>query len=223
MYSTQETEDAQWKWVGQDVHYYQYELSDIDVEKSVFPKDREVIAFSNGEETIAYDPKNGSYNVEMPTLQEGLAIAMRLKQARPDLPITVLHNHPAANDQSMNYLYKQNPTWAYSTLGEAEQVYNDFSLAPSMADMQLYGMIRNFANGAIYHQADDSVRTWMPQSENTIHGTKLGIRRGTYGTSLYWAQEEENLPDTEYIKPEEWDSKQHLVEGLDWMNFSYYN
>lgn len=196
--------------------------------KSIFPKDREIMVVTNGEDIIQVNDDNvqsfGSTNTGSATADDLLLLDAfaALKAKRPDLPVYNIHNHPDAANVIKGLMqvsmyeksYKEAMEKEGKSLDDLIREQQTAGLLASQADAEAFYSFRHFMNGAIYHQGTGELMAWSTWNDEA-RGTKFGLYPQQYKDQfgniqetgmwdIYLAPEGEDIPGVTYVSFEEW-------------------
>lgn len=174
---------------------------DIDAIKHTFPRLGEGMILTNGEDIFQVQGKqkgDHSFSADDFSYFEGI---MRLKALKPQLPVYEIHNHPTVESyEQLGIIYEDEHDRQNQRLA---------SSVPSAGDIRSWNQKYNLVGAGIYAQDIDELRLWRHGDVRHKIGTKLALESDANGqlVNAYWAPEEEQLPNTEYIHPSEWSNE----------------
>lgn len=200
-----------------------YEIADwekADLLKRGFPVNAEGVIFTNGRHAVKIETDQHKDAEASVSFMQALDAIMKLKTADPELSVYEVHNHPSAAN-----LWGASGRDISSMPKEFEHSQSLLSSVPSPSDLNHWNKLHNVAGAAIYHQDADEIRIWKEGDERNRIGTKLAIeyemrKYDALGfkydeaikvpVNIYWATEDENESNTEYIYPSEWQEKKSM-------------
>ena len=195
--------------LGKDISYLSSEeytkaewdnLADL---KAGFPTTYEGIQLTNGVSTVNLIPETPSVHSANVDDNDYFAGVMRLKAEYPELPVYEIHNHPSVEGYIKSGFFFDD--------GEDDWKNRQrlASSVPSIGDTRRWNSLHNLVGAGIYVQDLDEIRIWREGDERIREGSRLAIEHDENRNPLnaYWAPEDENNPNTVYIRPEEWESK----------------
>lgn len=228
LFGPQLRDNPYWESYLNNLNMTPLHLDNEDELKHIFPKDREIMILTNGEDIIQVNDDNvqslGSTDTASASADELVLLDAfaALKAKRPDLPVYNIHNHPKGENIVNGLMQVAHHRKDYEDLMQRENksmqdLINDQATAgllASQADAEMFYSLRHFMNGAIYHQDSRQVMAWSTWNDEA-RGTKFGVYPHQYrdvqgnivksGTwDIYLADETEDIPGVTYINFEDW-------------------